>query len=488
MDRDTLEKALEHISDRHISDAVKPKRRRPYWVGAVAAATAAAILILAFLFPDTPTVPGTTVPDTTTGPDIPIGSVLPDNAIRLAAAPRIMAQPNRSNYRNTQDYNAAFNAWRTQKEARTDTTAAALQALTPFFKDSASVFLSGNENTLWSPVNAYVGLAMLAELAGGESRQQILDLFGTDSIESLREQVAAVFENAYYNNGKEISALANSIWLQEGLTYKEDAMNALAYYYYASIYQGDLAGQEMGQAIADWLNKNTGGLLEDYPPQSLSPLTAVALYSTIYFQSQWQDNFPSNGATGIFHATTGDKEVSYLRDQKDRISYYRGDSFCAVALPLKNGSSMWFILPDEGKTPEDILTEGQYIDMLLSYNKENSKQVKVNLTIPEFDVSGKQDLAPGLEQLGITDVFSPQKANFSSVTGDVPLYVDFINQAVRVQVDGDGVSATAYTEIGAPGSTPPSSEDPVDFILDRPFLFVITGNNIPLFSGVVNIP
>lgn len=32
------------------------------------------------------------------------------------------------------------------------------------------------------------------------------------------------------------------------------------------------------------------------------------------------------------------------------------------------------------------------------------------------------------------------------------------------------------------------SEEIIDFVLDRPFLFVITKNSIPLFAGVVNEP
>ncbi len=60
---------------------------------------------------------------------------------------------------------------------------------------------------------------------------------------------------------------------------------------------------------------------------------------------------------------------------------------------------------------------------------------------------------------------------------------------MRVTVDEEGVSAAAYTVMmaDAGGAMPPEKE--VDFILDRPFLFVITGNDgLPLFTGVVNDP
>ena len=53
--------------------------------------------------------------------------------------------------------------------------------------------------------------------------------------------------------------------------------------------------------------------------------------------------------------------------------------------------------------------------------------------------------------------------------------------------DEQGVKAAAYIEIpGAGAAAPP--EEIIDFILDRPFLFVITSNSLPLFAGTVNEP
>ena len=40
--------------------------------------------------------------------------------------------------------------------------------------------------------------------------------------------------------------------------------------------------------------------------------------------------------------------------------------------------------------------------------------------------------------------------------------------------------------IGAGAAEPP--EEVIDFVLDRPFIFVITLGGVPLFSGVVNQP
>ena len=148
---------------------------------------------------------------------------------------------------------------------------------------------------------------------------------------------------------------------------------------------------------------------------------------------------------------------------------------------------MWFILPDEGLTTGDVLQNGQYMDMLLSDEWENRKYMKVNLSVPKFDVSQARDLKDGLQKLGVTDLFSLETADFSAITSDSPVFITAANQAVRVQVDEQGVKAAVYIEFpGAGAAMPP--EEIIDFKLDRPFLFVLTRSQVPLVAGVVNEP
>ena len=113
--------------------------------------------------------------------------------------------------------------------------------------------------------------------------------------------------------------------------------------------------------------------------------------------------------------------------------------------------------------------------------------MKVNLSVPKFDVNSTMNLKDGFQKMGVTDVFNKNSANFSTLTGDVPIYLTAANQSVRVQIDEEGVKAAAYIEIpGAMSPAPP--EEIIDFILDRPFLFAITTDSIPLFMGTVNTP
>ena len=464
-------KALGYVDEKYVTAAAKRKKKKAakYWISAVAAVLA---LVLLFNLPSMP-------------------MVISAKAVSIASESRQMQRPDLDDYKDRDQWRADLAKWEAERDFRSSTTRETVDALAPFFTNGSAQFLSSqsSENLLWSPINAYIGLALMTELTDGASRQQILDLFGVDSIDELRKQVGAVWESSYNDNGHEISTLANSLWLEEGLNYNQDTMDNIAYYYYASVYQGDLGSQKINNAIGAWINNNTGGFLKKSTSNvNLSPDTILALYSTIYFQAKWQDEFSASKNTqDTFHAPNGDKTVTFMNKKLAQMNYYYGDKFSAVALSLKNGSRMWFILPDEGYTTADVLADGQYMQMVLQQDWENEKWMKVNLSVPKFDVNSTMNLKGGLQEMGVTDVFNEGAANFSEITGDVPIFLTAANQSVRVQIDEEGVKAAAYIEF--PGATSPAPpEEIIDFILDRPFIFAITTDNIPLFMGTVNNP
>jgi serpin B len=113
--------------------------------------------------------------------------------------------------------------------------------------------------------------------------------------------------------------------------------------------------------------------------------------------------------------------------------------------------------------------------------------MKVNLSVPKFDVNSTMRLEGGLQKMGVTEVFDESAANFSGITADIPIFLTAVNQSVRVQIDEEGVKAAAYIETPVAGSPAPP-EEIIDFILNRPFLFAITTESIPLFVGTVNTP
>ena len=482
------------------SDGKRPSRAR--WLGAAAAVLAVVILGGVALWPRQP---GAADPLSLDGPGVPVGREAPAahaNALALAVYPEMASYPRDEEYVSSltgefdyDKYSQDYADWRRSREALSSGMDYA-GVMDGFLSASTARFLAGagEENRVYSPLNVYMALSMLAETAGGNSRGQLLDLLDADSIETLRGRARALWRDNYRDDGVVTSVLANSLWLRGGMTYSQEVLDTLARDYYASSFSGEMGSEAYNQALRDWLNEQTRGLLaEQAGGLSMEPETVLALASTVYFKAAWDGGFSKDRTErDVFHAPSGDVEADFMSRSMEGV-YYWGERFAAVRLSFQLGGSMWLILPDEGYDPDELLSSGEAVEFLLADKLEHadSAYLVINLSMPKFDVSSDLDLIGGLKSLGVTDIFDYTVSNFDPLaasTGD-PLYVSQARHAARVEVDEEGCEAAAYTVIRMdPGAAPPPDEE-VDFVLDRPFLFAVTNNNgLPLFTGVVNRP
>jgi len=476
-----LNEGLNHLDPELIEeftarqDAYKQKKRaRAYWVAAVAA-----ILVLA----------------------IGIGMLSSINlgSGNLLAAPEY---PKMAGYvdrydlfkqEKPEDIDAYYEAMLKYKDAckeQYDQPDGYADSLTGFFQTSIAQFLQRDGNPTYSPLNVYMAMAMLAETAGGNSRQQILDLFGLETIAQLRQQASYVWNAHYSDDGRTTVLLANSLWLNDAYTFKQAAANRLAEHYYASSYKGNLGSAEMNRLLQNWLNENTGGLLKDQANNiKLDPSTAFAIASTVYFKADWEEEFsPKATKDAVFHSPDRDITTPFMNQIFTGMPYYRGQNFGAVFLELSGENGMWLILPDEGCSTADILAGDEYLQMTLDPKSwENQKRYFVHLSVPKFDVASQTDLVAGMKALGVTDIFDPAVSNFTPLSYARSLAVNEINHAARVVIDEKGCTAGAFTALGLIGGNP--SYKRIDFVLDRPFLFLVSSrDNLPLFAGIVNKP
>ncbi len=378
----------------------------------------------------------------------------------------------------------------------------ALRALRPdgdgladFYGRTMTQYLSGGtENRVYSPLNVYMALAMLAEVTDGDSRGQILDLLGVENVEELRALSSALWNANYRADSTTTSILASSLWLDKDLTYDRETLERLAEVYYASSYTGKMGSAEFNRTLQGWLDRQTGGLLKEAAQGvELTPETVLALASTLYYKVRWADEFQKgNNVTDVFRSPAGDVTAVYMR-QSDDGTYYYGEKFSAIRRSFKVGGSMWFILPDEGYTPEDLLNDPEAMaflsDAAARSGWEKTKRLIIHQSIPKFDVTAEADLMAGLKALGVTDVFDAGRADFTpALPGAEDVAVSQVTHAARVTIDEEGCTAAAFTVMPMAGAAQPPDEE-VDFTLDRPFLFLVeSSSGQALFAGVVNQP
>ncbi|MBO4626363.1 MAG: hypothetical protein J5645_00075 [Lachnospiraceae bacterium] len=358
------------------------------------------------------------------------------------------------------------------------------------------------ENRTYSPINIYMAISMLAELTDGNTRAELLALAGAESIEDLRTRANAMWEYLYKNDDHGKMILGASVWLRDEpeedasdkTMYNTETLKRLADNYYAASFHGVMGSEEYDNVLRKWLNTQTGGLLKDaVDGLSFDPETVLALATTVWFSGKWSKTFEeSQTSTGIFHATSGDVTADFMHEAVFSGNYYYGDRFVSVAKYFGEEASagMWFILPNEGVSVDDLLNDPEILTMLEqgeTYQKRG--YARIDLSVPKFDVSYSCDLRETLQGLGVKDVFDPTVSDFTPMVADNSegYYVSKMEHDARVRIDEDGAEAAAVTIVLAEGTSFPKDE--ITFTLDRPFLFVIRQNDgIPLFVGVVENP
>ena len=383
-------------------------------------------------------------------------------------------------------------AWQAYYDKRGELQASYSGKLDEYMK-RAVVFLQGEEgkNKVCSPVNIFFALAILAEVTGSSTRAQILDALGINSIEELRAVSKAVWESNYAKSKDYTLTLGASLWQNDKVEYNEQTIADLAMYYYTTAYSGDPTEPDFTMAFKNWLDENTGGMLKDQISMvpDFDKHLILAIATTIYFKGSWENEF-NEGATDkqTFHGVKTEFETDTMHTMSS-MAYYEGDGFKAVMLPFKSGNAMWILLPDEGKTPEELYADGTFMDFINgdAVDSQDLRYCQVKLSLPKFDINSYLNIIPMLESLGITEVFYPG-ADFTPLTNTDGVYVSDAIHSARVKIDEEGCEAAAFTVIITKDGAV-FFDTVIEFNVDRPFGFVLTASDgLPLFTGIVNDP
>ena len=371
-----------------------------------------------------------------------------------------------------------------------------LEGLSGFTLGSAQAALTqlDGANGVYSPLALYMALAMAAELSAGETQGQILDLLGTPDPAALREQTGRIWNSARRDSEASQTLLANSLWLSddEKYAFREEPLTVLRDEYYASTYVADMGSADTQNAIHRWLDEQTGGLLrEQAEGVEVDPGTVALLLSTVYFHDQWISPFHEEStAPDTFTLADGSTVTCDFMHKTTTGSYVGAEGFTAASLPFEGDCSMTFILPDEGWTADDLLSDDGLMERILAGagDDPDSGFGEIRFSVPKFSVSADLDLIPILRQLGVTHLFDWTTADLTPLSDYPLLYFARATQSTTLSIDEVGCTAASFVEMEARASA--SLPDGLCVLdLDRPFLFLISGaDGVPLFLGVVNDP
>lgn len=364
-----------------------------------------------------------------------------------------------------------------------------------FYKTSAREILGSadGENMVYSPLALYEALSMLAEITDGSTRDEVLEVLDSPDIETQRDRAQTLFVSNYSEATGSMVLPAASLWINVDYPYNKEAVDSLAFNYFADSYLFDGYDESSTARIQNWINEKTRGLLKEaVEGVELTPDSILNICTTLYFNGRWSDWFYKDYTEEMtFHSPSGDITTDFMYKQESG-SLFLGSNFTAVINIFENdGGLMYFILPNEGETVDDVLSSDEYLDFVFIRNPRQDfdyYDAIVHQRIPKFDISSDVSLNQALKNLGIEKVFTGNGDFSNLISEKYPVSVDKVQHAARIKIDEEGCEAAAYVDLGLVGEAPPPPEE-VYFTADRPFIIVIkTDTNQPLFMGVVNNP
>ncbi|MDO4940726.1 MAG: serpin family protein [Erysipelotrichaceae bacterium] len=348
-----------------------------------------------------------------------------------------------------------------------------------------------DRNFVFSPIAVYYALCLLAQTAAGETKKEILDVLEV-SEEELLSRTEAI-RNAFNVEEEETKlSLNSSLWLNNSRSFKEDVVNQICKDNDSTIEIGAMGDEDFNNKLHDWLNKNTGNLLEDNVGNiQMSADTIMELFSAIYLKGKWADNFEKNRTENrTFFINEEEKIECEFMNRLYSDFVLCGEHFKAIRLPILGIGSMLFILPNEGYKPSDINNDEDLICLL--EGKEDcvyGHDYHINLSLPKFDIKADGDLLAQLNKLGIRKAMDIYEADFAPITDEKEVCLAKANQASRLKIDESGIEAASYVEMAILiKGIPFMASEEIDLIFNRPFMFAVEHNRMPLFIGTIKNP
>ena len=351
--------------------------------------------------------------------------------------------------------------------------------------------LDSSATTAYSPTTLYTALSMVSELADGSSLKVLLRALGAEDTGELRANSGNLWRYLCTNPdmrqpGK--VTLANSMWLNKNYTFNEESLQNLADHYYVASYTGDMR-HVIPQKVSEWVRRQTNGLLDC----QIKPgdATMAVLLSAIYFYDEWEEPFKESLTISGWFSTADEERVdcNYMRRTQEHWAYYQGEGVTASVQYFKNGGKMLFILPDDGKSPADVLNNPALTASLLDWEGLDKEEAKVEWAIPRFTLSDTIDLEEGLIALGLGELFDSGANPLPGLSDEASAYIGHAEQGTAISIDEKGCEAASYVEIWMTEGGALETEKLVKIHLSSPFVFaILSDNDVPLFLGVVNNP
>lgn len=345
-------------------------------------------------------------------------------------------------------------------------------------------------NFMLSPYSARLCLAMLANGAAGQTRQEMLDALRIENLDAFNEQVRQQMQT--YDSYARIMSLdtANSIWLNQSRFDGKGAFlpqfrQSMQTYYHADAQE--VTDSDSVEKINAWVKEKTSGKIPSIMTEEQRQF-AAALVNAVYFKAAWQQEFfEENTQKADFTNADGTKTQVDMMRQTNSFGYFSTPGLEALRMDYQNAAfdengenfewfenadfSMYFIKAKEKVDIQNLLDQISFTNC------------DVRVSIPKFHIEYSQPLEETLQALGVRLAFEPDLAELtnlidpSSAPGQ-DFYLDAAIQKTYIDIDEKGTEAAAATAMFVDCKAALIDREPLvrEFTADSPFWFAVRDN------------
>lgn len=336
-----------------------------------------------------------------------------------------------------------------------------------------------------SPLSMQFLLGMILNGAQGKTADEICDVlgYGAGEVDAVNAFCLSMLEQLPALDQKTKVSIGNALFVNDMYPLLDSFKAIVGKHYQAETRNLDFFDAEKSlEIINGWANRQTNGMIHKVLDKVEEGMQSY-LFNTVYFKGTWVYKFSKkNTAEEPFSIEDGKSKMVPMMKMEENLVYHENDVFQIVRLPYGNGSfQMFVLLPQSGKSVADVAAFLKTADWGTISQKMHYH--KLDLWLPRFETMYEKDLVEILSEMGMPAAFIQGKADFGALT-EFPLYLKFVSQKAKINVDEEGTVAAAssygggFLGAGAP-------EDPIVFHADHPFLYLITESStgVVLFAG-----
>jgi serpin B len=327
-----------------------------------------------------------------------------------------------------------------------------------------------NPSVVLSPVSVHAALAMAEGGSAGPTSKSLRKVLKIESLKpAVERQAYADLLVGLAESEKNQLVIANSVWIDEGATYKQSFIDTDKRYFGADARTTDLQSQPGINEINWWVAKSTGDRIAKMIAEPLPKTASAGLFNAAYFMGTWQTQFdPRAGRMTDFHAPSAAAVKVQTMSVSGSFEHTRTKAYEAIRLPYKNsGASMLVIVPSTKSSMSRMLAT--FDSARLTKVRRSMKKSNGSLQLPRLDTRVGLQLREPLGAMGMADTFSSSRADFSAMTEKGPTWLDRVQHSTYLHIDEQGTEAAAAT----PLESNPAPAGGFKMVVDRPYLTVI---------------